>query len=131
MTVGSILEGSSVSEVTSYQIAKNVALFALKKKAQDVCIIYLKGLSSVTDFFVICHGDANIQVKAIADGILDGMREMDIRAWHKEGYEFLNWVLLDYVNVVVHIFQKETRDFYRLDKLWGDVKIERITETSE
>ncbi len=112
----------------TYTLAQKVAQYAQTKKAQDIRLLHLKNISSVTDFFVICHGDSSIQVKAIANAILDGLREEGVKVWHKEGTDFLNWVLLDYIDVVVHVFQKETREFYNLERLWADAKIETLSE---
>lgn len=120
-----------MSSDASYQTARNIASLALQKKARNVCIINLKNLSSVTDYFVICHGDVDVQVKAISDHIQSSLKENGIRVWHREGYDFLNWVLLDYVDVVVHIFQKDAREFYRLEKLWGDAEQEIVTEAEK
>jgi ribosome-associated protein len=69
---------------------------------------------------VICSADSDTQVKAIADEIDKSLRDEGIRCWHKEGYMALSWVLLDYVDVVVHVFKKEAREFYNIEKLWGD-----------
>ena len=110
------------------ETALTIAQFTLTKKAMDVVILDLRKLTSMTDFFVICSGETDIQVKAITDAVLDGLVEKKIRPWHKEGYEFLRWVLLDYVDVVVHIFIKELREFYRLERLWGDAECETIYE---
>jgi len=112
----------------TYALARRVAEFSLTKKAEDVCLMDLRGLSSVTDFFVICHGTSDVQVKAIATAIVDGLAEDGVKPWHKEGYEYLNWVLLDFVDVVVHVFLKDARDFYGLERLWGDAKMERIAD---
>ena len=76
---------------------------------------------AVADFFIICEAGANTQVKAIADAIEEQVREAcDELPYRHEGYQALQWVLIDYVNVVVHIFQKETRKFYRLEEMWSD-----------
>ena len=83
----------------------------------------------MTDFFVICSADTDVQVKAIADAVVEGLEEKQIRVWHNEGISQLRWVLLDYVDVVVHIFQKRVREFYNLEKLWGDAKIEQVEDT--
>ena len=112
-----------MSDMNATRLAKRIAGYALTKKAMDVVMMDLRGLSSVTDFFVICHGESDVQVKAIANAILDGTEEDGVRVWHKEGYEYLHWVLLDYVDVVVHIFQKNERAFYGLERLWGDAKM--------
>jgi ribosome-associated protein len=87
--------------------------------------------SSVCNFFVICHGTSRTQVEAIADSIEDKVRiKLKEKPWHREGFANAEWVLLDYVDVVVHIFQEKTRDFYQLEKLWADAEIQKI-ESSE
>ena len=94
----------------------------ISKKAFDVAILDLKRLTSATDYFVICSADSDTQVKAIADAIQDGMDALGDHLWHQEGYHAMRWILLDYVDVVAHIFHKEERSFYNLDRLWGDAK---------
>jgi ribosome-associated protein len=106
----------------------HIAEYALTKKAQNVCLMDLRGLSSVTDYFVICHGESDLQVKAIADAIVEGMRDEGVKPWHKEGYDHSNWIILDYIDIVVHVFKKEARDFYGLERLWGDAEMEAISE---
>lgn len=101
---------------------------ALDKKGFDVRILKLKKLSSVCDYFVIASGDANVHVKAIAHSVLDGLREGGHRPLHREGINNGNWVLLDYIDVVVHIFLEPTRQFYALEKLWGDAPVEVLSD---
>jgi len=108
-------------------LAKHVADLALSKKAQDVVIMNLRGLSSVTDFFVVCSGDSDTQIKAIADGVTAGLAQKGVPVWHRE-LGSPNWVLLDYVDVVVHVFHKHIRPFYNLEKLWGDAAIKRVKD---
>jgi ribosome-associated protein len=103
-------------------LAKRVADLMVSKKALDIVILDLKKLTSATDYFVLCSADSDTQVKAIADSVDDGMEELGERVWHKEGYHSQRWIVLDYVDVVVHIFHKEERSFYNLDRLWGDAK---------
>jgi ribosome-associated protein len=93
---------------------------AREKKAFSVRILDLRKRSPVTDFFVICSVDAEVQARAVADHITDTLRTQEIRPWHTEGYRDTGWILLDFVDVVVHIFLPRTRDFYALEKLWGD-----------
>ncbi len=112
----------------SYALAKRVVAYTQTKKAQDVCLMDLKDLSGMTDYFVICHGESDVQVKAIADAVVEGLEKEGVRVWHREGYEYLNWVLLDYVDVVVHVFQKDVRQFYGLERLWGDAEMETFKE---
>lgn len=112
-------------------IAKKVVSFALSKKAEDVMLFDLRGITTMTDFFVICSGVSDVQVKAIAGAVVDGCRESDIGVYHVEGMESLNWVLIDLIDIVVHVFQPETRKYYQLERLWGDAKIERFDEEGE
>jgi len=77
---------------------------------------------------VICTAGVEVHAKAIADGILQSLEKNGIRAWHSEGYSACRWILLDYVDVVIHIFLKEVREFYTLEKLWGDAPIEEICD---
>lgn len=104
----------------SKQFAKKIADRIFNKKGFDVKILDLRNVTSFADFFVICSADSDTQVKAIADEIDKSLRDEGIKCWHKEGYMALSWVLLDYVDVVVHVFKKDVREFYNLEKLWGD-----------
>lgn len=109
-------------------IAKKAAQLALAKKAHDVLVMDLRKVTSITDFFVICSADSDTHVKAVADAVLDGLKKSGVTAWHDEGYEALNWVLLDYVDVVVHIFRRDIRKFYNLERLWADAEIEVVED---
>lgn len=104
----------------STQLANKITDLIFNKKGYDVKILDLRKLTTITDYFVICTGDSDTQVKAISDEVSKELRDDGIRSWHTEGYQSLNWVLLDYVDVVVHVFKKEIREFYNLEKLWGD-----------
>ena len=108
--------------MTARILAKRIADLMISKKAIDIVILDLKKLTSATDYFVICSADSDTQVKAIADSVQDGMETFGERVWHQEGYNALRWIVLDYVDVVVHVFHKEERSFYNLDRLWGDAK---------
>jgi ribosome-associated protein len=112
-------------------LAKKIAQLTLTKKAHDVVLLDLRKVSDMTDFFVVCSADSDIQVKAIADAVMDGTDELGVSAWHSEGLSQRQWVLLDYIDIVVHIFHKEVRRFYSIEKLWGDAKIETITDEAE
>jgi ribosome-associated protein len=93
---------------------------AREKKAYAIRIIDLRKHSSVTDFFVLCSVDAEVQARAVANHITEKLREHDTRPWHTEGYGESGWILMDFVDVVVHIFLPKLREFYSLEKLWGD-----------
>ena len=96
---------------------------AQDKKAEELTVLDLRGLSDVTDHFVICHGNSDRQVLAIADGIEERLRrELLERPANVEGRPAGNWVLLDYIDFIVHVFLAERREYYRLESLWGDAK---------
>lgn len=114
--------------MTPRTLAKKIAQLAMSKKAQDVTIMDLRKVTDMTDFFVLCSADSDTQVKAIADAIADGTELSGASPWHREGLTQRHWVLLDYVDVVAHIFHRETRKFYGLEKLWGDAKIEVVED---
>ncbi len=96
------------------------ANLALERKASDVLALDLRGISSATDFFVIASGSSDVQVRAIADHIVDELKREDVRPTHVEGLGGGNWVLIDYVDLVVHVFHHQVRAFYQLETLWGD-----------
>lgn len=108
--------------------AEKIADLIFNKKGYDVRIIDLRSLTTFSDFFVICSADSDTQVKAIADEIDKSLRDEGIKCWHKEGYMALSWVLLDYVDVVVHVFKKDAREFYNIEKLWGDAPMFEVID---
>ena len=114
--------------MNSQQLATRISDLIFNKKGYDVKILDLQKLTTMSDFFVICSADSDTQVKAISDEIDKSLRDEGIRTWHKEGYTGLNWVLLDYIDVVVHVFKKEYREYYNLEKLWGDAVITDISD---
>ena len=113
-------------KITPLALARAAGNLALSKKGFDVKILKLKKISSVCDYFVICSGSVDVHVKAIADAIDDGLRDKGIYPSHREGAEGATWVLLDYFDVVIHIFSEEARQFYALEKLWGDAPVETM-----
>jgi ribosome-associated protein len=96
------------------------AELSLELKAHEVVVLDLRGISTATDYFVIASGTSDVQVKAIADHIVDELREDGVRPQHVEGMSGGRWVLLDYVDFVVHVFHPQARSFYQLENLWGD-----------
>jgi ribosome-associated protein len=101
----------------------------LAKKGVDLTVLDLAGISEVADYFVICTAQSDLQSKAIFDGIKhDVNKACGERPWRMEGTEHRKWVLVDYVDVVVHIFDRESRAYYDLERLWGDAPQEEITE---
>lgn len=99
-----------------------------EKKGMDVDVLSFKTIpNSVSDYFVICHGSSKVQVEAIAESVEAEVKKITgYNPWHKEGRENAEWILLDYIDVVVHVFLDTARSFYHLETLWGDAEIERI-----
>jgi ribosome-associated protein len=95
-----------------------------ERKAADIVKLNLGPLpNSITDYFVICHGTSHTQVEAIADSVESEVKKtLGVNPWHREGFENCEWILLDYFDVVVHIFQAETRSFFQLERLWADAE---------
>jgi ribosome-associated protein len=102
------------------QRVREAVAAAEDRKALDLKVLHLQQVSDFTDYFVICSGTNERQVQAIADAIQERLRANRVRALHVEGYNRGQWVLLDYGDLVVHVFQEEPRRFYALERLWGD-----------
>ena len=101
-------------------LVERVAELALDRKAADVISLDLRGISSAADFFLIVTGMSDVHVRAIAEHIVDELRKEGVRPGHVEGVSAGRWVLLDYIDVVVHVFHPSAREFYQLEELWGD-----------
>lgn len=98
------------------------------KIGKDTVVIDLKAVSTIADYFILTNGDSVRQTKVIADEIIDELEQENIFVRNKEGHQTGSWILLDYGDLVVHIFEKETRKFYDLEKIWQDAKIISVTE---
>jgi len=112
-----ISESAYISELAIHGIQE--------KKGNDIVRLDLRNLhSSVTDYFVICHADSATQVKAIANSIEEEVyKALKQDPWRKEGLEYGEWILLDYINVVIHVFRTDKREYYGVEELWGDAEI--------
>ena len=108
-------------------IAK-AARAALDKKATDVVVLDLRHTPAFTDFFLLCSGHNQRQVHAIADAIEEALKASKLRPSHVEGYDRAEWVLMDYFSFIVHIFTPRTREFYSLERLWGDAERIEVSE---
>ena len=117
--------------MTARALAHLIANAMVSKKAHDVVTMDLRKLTSATDYFVVCSADSDTQVRAIADAVEDATEEAGTRVWKSEGRQTLSWVILDFVDVVVHVFHRESRMFYNLDRLWADAKTVTVTDEAE
>lgn len=110
-------------ENKSSELAKAIAAAASDKKARDIVLLDMEGLTIATDYFVICSANSATQVRAIADNIEEKLQEQGKDFLHKEGYREGSWVLLDYGDCVAHIFVQEQREYYALEQLWNEAKL--------
>lgn len=115
----------------SNELVNYIIELILQKKGSNVLILNLKKQTTVTDYFIICSASSDVQIKAIADNIIKETKKIGQKPWHNEGYNNLSWVLLDFVDVVVHIFLDNVRKFYNLEGLWGDAEITEIKDNLE
>jgi ribosome-associated protein len=102
--------------------ARRAAELCIDLKARDVTLLDLTHISDATDYFVIASGSSDTHVRAIAEHVLEELRKEGVRAHHVEGLQQGRWVLLDYVDFVVHVFHPVLREFYQLERLWSDAK---------
>lgn len=119
--------------MTSKLLARKIAGYLRDKQAEDIVILNLSKLTTLADYFVIATGTVDVHVKAIVDHVRRSLTLLDdpVKPSHVEGYTHLSWVLLDYGDVIVHVLRPGTRDYYQLEKLWGDAPVERFADHRE
>jgi len=117
----------NTKSATIADLAQRAAAIALDNKANDVVVLSLKGVSDMTDFFVIASGTSDTHVRSLGEHIQEGLKRDGTVAHHVEGTQQGRWVLLDYVDFVVHLFHPSLRDFYQLERLWSDAQVVPIT----
>jgi ribosome-associated protein len=106
----------------SLPVVERAAELALEQRARDVLSLDLRGISSATDYFLLATGTSDVQVRSIAEHVIGGLESEGIPPHQVEGMAAGRWVLIDYVDVVVHVFHPEPRAFYQLEELWGDAE---------
>jgi len=122
----------SSREANTEQLVAEIINGLREKKGKEIVTLDLREInSSVTDFFVICTGDSNTHVNALIDSVEEEVRKtLDDKPWHVEGTTNGEWVLLDYVNVVVHVFQSQVREHYNIEGLWADAELKEYEEVA-
>lgn len=115
-------------EISSSRLSELIVQGMLEKKAEEVVVMDLREIqNAVADYFVICSGNSDTQIDAISDSVEEEVKKASGQnPWHREGRDHKEWVLIDYVDVVAHVFNKEKRAFYGLEELWGDAKVQRL-----
>jgi len=91
-----------------------------EKQGEEIVVMDLRKFSSIANFFIVCSGNSDRHVRALADHVIEKLRQEKVKAYHVEGLEEGRWVLVDFSDVVVHVFYRETRQFYNLERLWGN-----------
>jgi ribosome-associated protein len=112
----------TTSPSTAVNLAQRAAQIALDNKAQDIVLLDLRGVTDMTDFFLIMSGTSDTHVRAIGEHLIEEMKKEGSRVHHVEGLEKGRWVLLDFVDFVVHVFHPTLRNFYQLERLWADAE---------
>lgn len=107
---------------------KEIVKILDNKKAQDISVVKVRDITVISDYFIIANGTSSTQVKALAEEVEFKLKQQGVEPARVEGFSSNNWIILDYNDVLVHIFYKETRDFYNLEKLWSDGEIIDISE---
>ncbi len=113
------------------QAVRRAAQLTLERKAHDVVVLDLRKVSMATDFFLIATGTSDIQIRAIADHLTEELRKEGVRPDHAEGAGGGRWILIDYIDFVVHVFHPETRSYYQLETLWGDAPRHALNPAGE
>ncbi len=125
--VGVSFEGSENADIP--EPVHQAAARAVERKAEDVTVLDVRGISTATDFFLIASGRSDVQVRAIAEHVIDGAKRGGHRPQHVEGLDQGRWVLIDFIDHVVHVFQPSVREFYQLETLWGDAPVFKAVES--
>ena len=115
-----------IRKLTARTAARRAALFAAEKQAIDIIVLDLRKVTDFCDYFVICSGAVDVHVKAIYDHIESELIKIGWKPKHTEGKENYRWVLMDYIDIVVHVFQSDARGYYSLERLWGDAPLVEI-----
>lgn len=118
---------NSLLEISPKETADIIIKILDSKKASDIKLLHVEKQTIIADYFVICTGTSNTQIKSLADEVIDKLEIGGLLPLHKEGENSGNWVILDYASVIVHIFNREMRDFYKLEKLWQDASEDDIS----
>ena len=112
------MNNPKLDDNSSHSLFEEIINLAFEKKAKNLVSLDLRGYSSLTDYFIICHGSSEPQIKAIVDNIRKGT---SFKPRHHEGYENKKWVLLDYFDIIVHVFDEKEREYYSVENIWADV----------
>ena len=112
---------SSNKSIDSSLLITSITDALLEKKAKNIVLLDVSQLTTLTDYFVVCHGTSDTQIKALADNVEEQTRiKVGEKPWKKEGMDSRRWIILDFINIVVHIFNEEKREYYGIERMWND-----------
>ena len=117
-----------LSHTEPLELSKEIINILYNKKAHNIKLLHVKDQTTITDYFVICTGNSNTQIKALADELDMKTSEKGLAPTSMEGFSEATWIVLDYASVIVHIFNRESREFYNLEKLWNDSEVVDIDQ---
>lgn len=110
-------------------LVRHVTEGLLEKKGREIKVLNVSELTTLTDCFVVCHGTSDTQIRALANSVIDTVKQSTgENPWQMEGMDSRNWIIIDYVNVVVHIFNEEKRDYYGIERMWNDAAVTEVSE---
>jgi ribosome-associated protein len=118
-------DGTSAATSWPSELAR-AADFAAERKAQDLLLLDLRGLSNATDFFLLASGTSDLHARSIAEHVIEELKKEGVRPDHVEGLRGGRWVLIDYIDFVIHVFHPAAREFYQLERLWGDAPAHQL-----
>jgi ribosome-associated protein len=120
---------SSYKTADSKKLIKAITEGLFEKKARDIVLLDVRNLTTLADFFVVCHGTSDTQIRALANSVHEKVKEaIGENPWKKEGMDARSWVILDYVNIVVHIFSEEKREYYGIERMWNDAVVTEVAD---
>lgn len=118
-------------DIQTQKVLDAIVEALLSKKANEITVLDVSALTTLAEFFVVCHGNSDVQVKALADAVEDDVRvKTSEKAWRKEGLNTRSWMILDYVNIVVHVMSEEKRNYYGIERMWNDAKVTQIKDAA-
>jgi len=118
---GQFSTDSKTKTADSAKLIETISEALLEKKAQDIVLLDVRELTTLTDYFIVCHGSSDTQIRALANSVTEKTKnDLGESVWKKEGMDVRRWIILDYVNIVVHIFSEEKREYYGIERMWSD-----------
>lgn len=112
---------SKTKTADSAKLIETISEALLEKKGQNIVLLDVRELTTLTDYFIVCHGSSDTQIRALANSVTEKTKkDLGESVWKKEGMDVRRWIILDYVNIVVHIFSEEKREYYGIERMWSD-----------